>query len=98
MGKKRKQPTPPIELEVRPLQDVTLRRFLVTAYSNLPADHRTEEPDIRVEVEACSGSAASVEMMRQFRRPSYYYMTITDITPAKKRRSHIEEAEECESV
>ena len=95
MDRKKKQPLAPVELEVMPVHDTLMKRFIVTAYSSRPEDPSKEEPDIRLETDACNGSAASMEMMRQFRRPSYFYMTITDITPARKRKSHhVEEAED----
>ena len=87
----RKQ-TEPLELEVMPVHEIELRKFIVTAYSVLPADHLKDEPDIRVETEAPSGSAATLIMMRQYRRPSYFYVKIQDITPAKKRSRHSDNA------
>jgi hypothetical protein len=88
----RKQ-TEPLELEVMPVHEIELRKFIVTAYSVLPADHLKDEPDIRVEIEAASGCAAGVQVMRLHRRNCYYYMKIRDISPPKKRRSHVESVE-----
>lgn len=85
MGRKKKV-VEPVELEVMPVRETDLKRFIVTAFITMPADHLTEEPDIREEIEACNGSAASSRIMRQHGRPSYYYLTVTDITPAKKRQ------------
>jgi hypothetical protein len=87
----RKQ-TEPLELEVMPVHEIELRKFIVTAYSVLPADHLKDEPQIREEIEACSGSAAGLQMMRMHRHPSYFYVKVVDITPAKKRHRHSDNA------
>lgn len=95
MARKKKVATAPIELEVVEVRSTPLKKFLVTAYSALPANRESEAPDISVEIEACSASMASVLMMRQYGRPSYYYMNVADITPAtkKRRRGAVEDAE-----
>lgn len=91
--KKKKVATAPIELEVLEVRRTPLRRFLVTAYSSLPADRLKEEPDMRVEADACSGSVVSMQLMQQFRKSCYYYLTVKDITPARKRGNHAESLE-----
>lgn len=83
----------PVELEVMEVHAVPARKFVVTAFTTLPADHLKDEPQIREEIEACSGSAAGLQMMRMHRHPSYFYMKIQDISPPKKRRSHVESIE-----
>ena len=96
MGRKKKvEEKAPIELEVMPVHEVVKRQFIVTAFSALPADYLKDEPDIRVEVEAASACAASVAMMRQFRRPSYFYVKVVDVTPPKARRRHSVEDAGC---
>ena len=88
MGRRKQQPPEPLELEIMPAHEVVKRQYIVTAYSNLPADHLKDEPDIRVEIESASACSASVAMMRQYPRKSYYYVKIVDVTPAKTRTRH----------
>lgn len=87
---RKKQAPEPLELEIMPAHEIVMRKFIVTAFTIMPVDHLKDEPQIREEIEADSASAASVVMLRMHRHPRYYYMTVRDITPPKKRRSHVE--------
>ena len=97
MSRRKQQPPEPLELEIMPVHEVVLKKFIVTAFTTLPADHLKDEPQIREEIEACSGSAAGLQVMRMHRHPSYFYMKIQDISPPKKRRRHsVEDVAGCE--
>ena len=93
MGKKKQVESAPVELEMMEVHETDLKKFIVTAFTALPADHLKDEPDIREEIEACSGAAATTQMMRMHRHSSYFYIKVQDISPPKKRQRHLAEEE-----